>query len=640
MSSSEATSAWQLALSRMAAFACFVLVAACLYWARPVFIPVALALLITFMLAPVVAALQRRGVPRTPAVLLVVVLVTLVLTGAVWLVGSQVVQLLAELPTYQDNVAKRVAEVRRNSSGTVLVKVQEFVHEVAAAAAGSTASEQVTPEDNAVTVRVVEQFAVSRLATLLHGVQPVAEPVLTTGLVIVLIVYLLIFRTDLRSRILALVGRGYLTLTTKALDDAGRRISRYLLAQFGLNAGFGITIAIGLLALGVPHAALWGFAGGLLRYIPYLGAWIACSLPIGMSLLVSDGWVQPLSVIALFIVVEFTANLVIEPWLYGQSIGVSQAAWMVAIIFWTWLWGAVGLMLATPLTMCLVILGKYVPGLRFIDVLLGDEPVLTPDVNLYQRLLARDEDEAAEIVRQQAATCSPVQLCDRVLVPAIVHAKHDLRAGLLSDSDHQFVLATIRTLAEQQDFSATTESPHPNGLNERQPIAIVACPAQDEADSTALTLLQQVADPRKFYLSVVSPKQLVSEVLDFIDERRPATLLIVSLPEGGLAHTRHLCKRVLGRFPNQKVIVGRWGIQQPPENNNAWRASGADYVGTSLAETIGHLEELAQFLRPASGTADEGDAVEKKAAAPLVNYHAPHVGPIAPSHSHSPTPTT
>jgi predicted PurR-regulated permease PerM len=605
MSSALATlSAWQQAIPRLATFAFFVLVVACLYWARPVLIPIALAVLITFMLVPAVAALQRRGVPRTPAVLAVVCFATVLVAGALWLVGSQVVQLIAELPTYQDNVANRISEVRTNSRDSVLANVQQFVHEVTAAATGNVSTEQTPPEDNAITVRVAEQFAVSRLAALLHSVQPVAEPVLTAGLVVVLVVYLLIFRSDLRSRILALVGRGHLTLTTKALDDAGRRISRYLLAQFTLNVCFGVTIALGLFALRVPHAALWGFAGGLLRYIPYLGAWIACSLPIGMSLLVSEGWTQPVSVVALFIVVEFIANLVIEPWLYGQSIGVSQAAWMIAIIFWTWLWGAVGLMLATPLTMCLVVLGKYVPGLKFFDVLLGDEPVLTPDVSLYQRLLARDEDEAADIVRERADSSSPIELCDQVLIPAIIHARQDLRAGRLTGDDYHFVLAAIRTIAEHQDVAAAAGTEPLEGSDSWKPLSIVACPAQDEADSTALALFEQVIDPRKFRVSVVSSKQLISEVLEIVGERRPAAVLVVALPDGGLAHTRHLCKRVRSRFADQKMMVGRWNGALRLENADDWQASGADYLATSLGQTIAHLEEIAQFLRPPSERAE------------------------------------
>src|SRR5262245_32867463 len=448
-------SAWQSIAPTLATFVLVVLAIACLYWARPVLIPIAVAFLVSFMLGPAVTLVQRRGLPRVPSVLIVVTIAGIVLSAALWVVGSQLVQLLAELPEYQENVAKRITEVREKGSGTLLANVQRFVHEVTAAATGPAQTPQQVEADQAVTVRVVERAAVSSIAAWIHSLLPVAEPILTSGLVIVLVVYLLIFKEDLRSRLLALVGRGQLTVTTKALDDAGRRISRYLIAQFALNVGFGVAIGVGLMALGVPHALLWGFAGGLLRYIPYLGAWIACSLPIGMSLLVSEGWAQPLAVVALFIVVEFFSNLVVEPWAYGQSIGVSQAAWMIAIVFWTWLWGAVGLMLATPLTTCLVVMGKYVPGLKFFDVLLGDEPVLTPDVQLYQRLLARDEDEAAELVRERATKITRVELCDQVLIPVIIHARQDLRAGRLIGDDYEFILSAVRSIAERQNLSAT-----------------------------------------------------------------------------------------------------------------------------------------------------------------------------------------
>jgi predicted PurR-regulated permease PerM len=619
--------AWQGIAPTLATFAAVVLAIGCLYWARPVLIPLAVATLLTFMLGPAATWLQRRGLPRIPSVLSVVTVAGLVLAAALWLVGSQLVQLLAELPSYQENVAKRVAEVREQGSGTLLRNVQRFVKEVAAAATGpmpanaqtrtsregeapteptrarSTSDgrgSSTTPESpEPVTVRVVERAAITSIASIVHGIQPVAEPILTSGLIIVLVVYLLIFREDLRSRIVAVVGRGHLTLTTKALDDAGRRISRYLIAQFTLNAAFGIVIGFGLLAIGVPHAFLWGFTAGMLRYIPYLGAWIACSLPIGMSLLISEHWGQPLAVIGLFIVVEFIANLVVEPWLYGQSIGVSQAAWMIAIIFWTWLWGAVGLMLATPLTTCLVVLGRHVPALKFFDILLGDEPVLTPDVNVYQRLVSRDEDDASEIIRQQSLKLSPVELCDRVLVPALVHAQRDLHAGLLSHGEFEYVLATLHSLAEHQDLAALIEKDRGPRAAEPHALSILACPARDGAEITALTLFQQLLDPQKFQLEIVSAKYLVSEVLEHVAQQQPAIVLIAALPAGGLAHTRHLCKRLRSRFHDQKIAIARWGASAPLENPDQWSACAADYVGTSFEETVSHLHELAQYLTPA-----------------------------------------
>jgi predicted PurR-regulated permease PerM len=591
-------------------FVLVVLVVSCLYFARPVLIPVAVATLLTFMLGPAVAFLHRRGLPRTPAVLLVVAFSTVVLVSALWMVGSQVVQLLADLPAYQENVAKRVTEVRQGGSGELLRNVRRFVHEIATAATGPPATPHESANDEAITVRVVEQ-AGSSVATWLRGLQPVAEPFLLAAGVFVLLVYLLIFRDDLRSRILVLMGRGNLTLTTKALDDAGRRISRYLLAQFALNFGFGCCIFLGLLVLGVPHAALWGFAAGLLRYIPYLGPWMAATLPVGMSLLVSEGWMQPLGVLALFAVCEFSSNLVIEPWVYGQSIGVSQAAIIVSVIFWTWLWGPLGMVLAAPLTVCLVVIGKYVPALSFFDVLLGDEPVLTPDMSLYQRVLAGDVDEAAEMVRGQSEKMTPIEVCDRLLLPAVVHARRDLAAGQLSGEEYERVLDGVRLLAEQQDLAAAANAERDSEgdrdeVLERPALTVLACPAQDGADALALALFQQVLDGAKFQVEVVSPKHLVSEVMELVEARRPAVVCITSLPTGGLAQTRHLCKRLRGRFGGQKILVGRWGTHEPIEDREQWKSCGADYVGATLAETMSHLEQIGQFLRPAPGEGSPG----------------------------------
>jgi predicted PurR-regulated permease PerM len=600
MGALQNSSAWQRMGTTLATFVVVVLAITCLYVGRGVLIPIAVALLLTFILSPAVTALQRWGVRRTPAVMITVVLAGMALGGAVYLVGSQMVQLLAELPAYQENVAKRIAEVRQQGGGTLLRNVQRFVHEITSAASGP---QPAATEGQPVSVRVVEQAAASSFTWWVGSLQPVAEPVITGGLVIVLVIYMLIFREDLRGRVLALVGRGHLTVTTKALDDAGRRISRYLAAQLVVNVAFGIVISAGLLALRVPHALLWGFAGGLLRYIPYLGPWLACMLPIGMSLLVSDGWAQPLSVVALFIVVELITNLIAEPWLYGHSIGVSQAALMVAILFWTWLWGAVGLMLAAPLTTCLVVMGKYIPALKFFDILLGDEEVLTPDVGLYQRLLARDDDEAFEIVRRHSQTLSPVELGDTILLPSLVHARQDYHAGLLDFEDFEHALGAIRSIAEQHDLAGLVETSRQaadvNGEpDHRPPLNVLACPAQDGAERTALDLFQQLIDTRKFKLEAVSPKHLVSEILDLIEERRPSTVLIIALPAGGLAHTRHLCKRIRARFPDLKLLIGRWGGEGSLENREQWATSGAHYFGTTFAESLRQLDELTQFLRP------------------------------------------
>jgi predicted PurR-regulated permease PerM len=647
MNVARTNAAWQKMIPTLGTFVLVILAAACLYWASPVLIPLAMAMLISFMLSPAVTWLQRRGVPRTASVFVVISLAGVVLSAALWIVGSQVIQLVGDLPSYQTNVARKISEVREQGNGTLLRNLQRFVNVVTSAATDPTEA-TLHNENQPVSVTIVEQAAASSAAAWIKGLQPVAEPVVLAGGVLVLVIYLLIFRDDLRSRALALVGRGRLTVTTKALDDAGRRISRYLLAQFMLNFGFGIAITIGLLALRVPHAALWGFTAGLLRYIPYLGPWLAATLPLGMSLLVSEGWMQPLAVVGLFVVSELISNLIVEPWLYGQSIGVSQAALIVAVIFWTWLWGAVGLMLAAPLTTCLVVMGKYIPALRFLDVLLGDEPVLTPDVSLYQRLLARDEDDANEIVRKQMLTLPPLEICDQVLVPTLVHAHHDLQDGLLTVDEYRLLLSSIRSIAEEQDLAAVAADQAaevaPSDSPPRPTLTILGCPSQEEAASTALTLLQQLLDPTKFNLEIVSANTLVSEVVEMALARAPAAVCIATLPAGGLAHTRYLCKRLHARAPDVKLLVCRWGAYGG-EGDQEWATCNADYMSTSFADTIRQLEELAQFLRPVAVETVDPSAASTRIDTPHVVNDPDNVVSWSPDHDtpadrRSPTPAT
>lgn len=631
MNSSRPNAAWHRMIPTLSTFVLVVLVAACLYWASPVLITLAAALLISFMLSPAVTWLQRRGVPRTPAVFVVIGVATLVLSVSLWNVGSQVVELIKELPVYQSNVTDRIAELRKTGDGKFLRNLQSFVQNVTAAATGSSDFRGAAANQNEpVSVTVVENGAESGAALWIRQLQPVAEHVLTAAGVLVLVIYLLIFREDLRSRSLALVGRGQLTVTTKALDDAGRRISRYLLAQFFLNFGFGIVITIGLLLLGVPHAALWGFAAGLLRYIPYLGPWMAAILPIGMSLLVSAGWTQPLSVIALFVVCELITNLVMEPWLYGQSIGVSQAALIVAVIFWTWLWGAVGLMLAAPLTTCLVVMGKYIPALRFLDVLLGDEPVLSPDVNLFQRLVARDVDEAAEIVRRELQSLTPVEVCDRVLVPAIVHARKDMQDGLLTTEEYQVVLASMQTIVDEQDWDAVTTDPAvADNVTPRPALAVLGFSGTDEASATALALFQHLLDPAKISLEIIPSQSLTSEVTEKARQRGPTAMCIVRLPGGRLAQTLHLCKRLRAGAPHLKVLICRWGAQSADEDEQDWNTCNADYVCSSFAETIHNLEVTAQFLRPDSAVEPTSSAATHDEEPAQARIDPAHAGPPA-----------
>jgi predicted PurR-regulated permease PerM len=599
------TTNWQRTWPTLVKFILVVLVIGCLYVASAVLIPVTLAVLVTFLLTPPVSALQRRGFPRTPSVLLVLGAAGLLAVFFGTMLAAQFIQFSAELPTYEQNVIQRIDELQKSSKDSPLARIQEFVEQISKKAAVDPESGIVdSDEESAVAVKVVDREGVPT-ATIFGGLQTLIEPLASFGLAAVLAIYLLIYREDARSRMLCVVGKGHLTLTTKALDEAGRRISRFLLAQFIVNLGFGVVVAGGLWLLGIPYALLLGFCAGLLRYIPYIGPWIAAILPIGLSLLASEGWIAPLGVAALFIVCELLTNLVIEPYVFGQSIGVSQSALIVAIAFWTWLWGPMGLLLAAPLTVCLVVLGKYVPSLRFFDVLLGDEPVLSDEVAFYQRLLARDQDEAADIIRRAAADRSAIALADGIATPALVLARQDWDAGLITDDEFEQVVRDVEQIMSEHEFvefagssGADTdkeEGPRP----ERELVAVLAIPGQDLADTIALSLFERFADLRGYQLETTGTDHLVGELLDRVEREQPAVVLIAAVPPGGLTHTRYLCKRLRNRFPQIRIVVGRWGATDLETQRQSLNAAGADYLGTTFEKSAAQLAEIAQFARPA-----------------------------------------
>lgn len=614
MAAARTTAAWQRTIPGLLTFVLVMLVIVCLYVAKPVLIPTALAVLFTFLLSPLVTWLQKRKMPRAAAVTLVVLLAGLLVAGIGALFASQLLNLLGQLPTYTDNVTRRIDEVRGQSENSLLKKLQDFAEDIQAAAtrpalaAPGDRPESAVPDDAPVEVVVTNNDWNPGL--IWDVAAPVLEPIAAAGLVIVLVIFFLLNREDIRNRMISLVGQGQIIITTKALDDAGQRISRFLLAQLVLNLSFGVVIGVGLFFLGVPHALLWGVLAGFLRYIPLLGPWLAAIMPVALSLLLSPGWMQPLGVVSLFVCFELLSNLIIEPLVYGQRIGVSQAALILAIAFWTWLWGPMGLVLAAPLTVCLVVLGKHVPYFRFFDTLLGDQPSLTAEVQFYQRLLARDQDEASDIAREQFRSLAPEQVYDRLFIPALVYAKRDLDGERLSSDDADYVVESTREIVEEHALEATaiatavSDAAAAAGDTPAEPaegpkLKILGCAACDEADEAALEMFRRLLDPKVCELEILSVNRLVSEVVAQVAEDRPSVLCIAGLPPGGMAHTRLLCKRLRHRFPDLKIVVARWGQRS---NLEAMReqvvSAGADHFGTSLEETATQLVQLAQFLRP------------------------------------------
>ncbi len=581
--------------------ATFVLIIASLYWAQAVLIPVALAMLLTFLLSPVAGALERIALGRLPSVILVVVLAFSLLGGIGWIVTLQFGSVANELPTYRKNIRQKIADIREAGKGGALEKVQETAEDVKEEFQKTDEPTRVQEKPRQVVVNAEES---STFWPIPLAIGPMVERFASAGLVIVLVIFMLVQREDLRNRLIRLVGYGRLTFTTRALEEAGQRISRYLLMQTIINSSFGLAVGLALYLIGLPYAILWGFLAALLRFIPYAGPFAAAIVPSALSLAVFQGWLWPLVIVGLFLILELLNNMVLEPLLYGESAGVSGVGLLIAIAFWTWLWGPVGLVLATPLTVCVVVLGKYVPRMDFIGVLMSDQPAMASNMSYYQRLLAMDQAEAAEIVEEHLASHPPEQIYDGVLIPALNYARRDRELGRLTEDGEQFVFRATREILEDLDNLKPENSTDAsdaekvalaaNDVTGLLPkVRILGCPARDEADELALHMFRRLLDSTRFDVEVMSDAVLTAEVVALIGEKSPALIFIATVSPGGLAQTRYLCKRLRARFPNLKIAVGQWGMGS--EDSNSILLAGADKVGITMIETRDQMIQLCQI---------------------------------------------
>jgi predicted PurR-regulated permease PerM len=572
-----------------------VIVVAALYWMQKVLIPVALAVYLTFLLTPLVAFFQRRGLHRVPAVLAVALLSAALILGIGYTVISQIGGLIAQLPNYRGIIKTKVENLQDVGKGSAVEHLQVMIDDITAPFAPRPEEKTGLPgtESGPPLHVVVDRTEPAWVAWLPAYAPSVLEFLAQLALVTVLAVFMLLSREDLRNRFIRVVGFGHMTVTTKAVDDASQRLSRFLLMQFLANASFGLLVGIGTLVLGLKYPLLWGVVGGLMRYIPYVGSPLAALFPMIQCVAQFTSWWPAIGVVGMIIGLEVIYANVLEPYYYGQSVGVSAVALLVAAAFWTFLWGPVGLVLSTPLTVCVVVLGKYVPALEFLGILLGDQPVLDVPSTYYQRLSARDQEEALRIVHDQLKTSSPDQVCDSLLVPALVNAARDHNRGGLDDGDVHFIQESIQTAATtiEDALRAKSQRAHAAAETPRHlAVRILGVAARDENDQLALTLLKQLLEAEACELEIVGPEVLSSELLVMIKEREPAAVCIAALPPGGLQHARYLCKRLRKCFPRLQIMVGRWGLRGGAERQRkALTHAGANLVKTSLAETRNDL---------------------------------------------------
>lgn len=583
-------------------FAGCVLVIAVLYVAQAVLVPFVLAVLLTFVLTPPVGWLER-WIGRVPAVLVAVVLVFVILGLAGWGLARQADHLADDLPRYRVNILAKIADVRGAGKGGSVEKLQETIDQIKTDLEGDPEDGRATPKAAARPVVLSAERVAGFSGFAWLG--PIVGPLTTAGLVLVMVIFMLLERRELRDRLIRLFGHGQLAMTTRAVDEAGRRVSRQLLMQSLVNVTYGLAAWLGLYLLAVPYPFVWAALGAALRFVPYIGPVLGAGAPILVSLAALDGWVGPLWVMGMFVVLELFTNLVLETMLYAGAAGVSQVALLVSVAFWTWLWGPLGLLLATPLTVCLVVLGKHVPGLDFLGTLMADTPALPADHGYYQRLLARDQSEAADLIERHITTEAPDSVYDALLLPALNYAERDrLEQRLSADEETLVIDATRELLSDAADAIRRLRSTVPapskpaDVAGPRAPLRVLGYAANGVADELALAMLGHVLADLPVALDIVGTRLQASELVALVQEQGVSVVCIADLPPSPSSKTRYLIKRLRAAQPDLRIVIGRWG---PPaladDSTERLTDAGATLVALTLADTRTYLEGLAEIPR-------------------------------------------
>jgi len=524
-------------------------VVAVLYLAREVLIPIAMALLIAFVLAPFVLRLSRAGIPRvlSAGVAMLVLLGVSTLIG--WVVIDEVRSLATGLPHYRENMRAKILDVRQ-AIGEPIDRATKTVRDLGDDLANTTTGEQVAP----VPVAPVppENDGWERLFV---AVNSVATAVGLAAIVLLFSFVMLLRWEDLRDRLLLLAGDRALHDTTRALDEASTKISRYLHRQLLLNGLHGTALGLILWWIGVPNPLVWGVLAGVLRFIPYAGPTVSTIVPILVSFASSPGWSQTIMTAVSMVGLEVISNNVLEPWLYGRVTGISPLALLLSTFFWTWLWGWVGLVLSVPLTVCLLVLGKHFPHLQFLAFLASDEPALPLGTRLYHRLLAQDQDEAWEIVRGEATRRSVVDAFDDVVLPALGHVGRARQDGTLDAESYQRIAALVRVLvSELEDLPHAELAQQPSG-----DARILCMPARDEFDGIVSHVLASELERRGIRSQSASTNEFVSDTAARLEAHPVDLVFVSSVVPTHFLHVRSLCKRLLRARPEARIVLGLWG---------------------------------------------------------------------------------
>ena len=615
-----------------------VVVVAALYLGRDVLVPITLAIMLSFVLAPLANKFRHVHLGRVPAVLLSIVLALGVILGLGGLIGMQVADLARNVPTYQYTIERKVDLVRGATIGRMTEVMNQLGSQLDHASAPKLPPTQIQggPAPAKPALVQVQQPEPSPLELTQRILSPVVGPLGTLGVILIVAVFILLQQEDLRNRLIRLFGSSDLHRTTVALDDAAHRLSRYFLTQLAINAGFGVIVGLGLFAIGVPSPVLWAVISALLRFVPYVGSVISAVFPIALAAAVDPGWSMVIWTATLFLVSETLTGQVVEPMLYGHSTGLSPVSVVVSAIFWTWLWGPIGLVLSTPLTVCLVVLGRHVPRLEFLDVILGDRPPLTSVESFYQRMLAGDPDEAfgqAELLLKERSLCS---YYDEIALKGLQLAGNDASRGVLTPEQTTRVRNAIDELVAdlaayddadpipvpdrhgalgdestpQHEPAPETSAPPPGERaaewRSEKPILCIA--GRGPLDDAASIMLAQLLGKHGLGADAVTHETVSRANIATLKPDGYAMVCISYLEISGTpSHLRLLIRRVRQRMPNAAILVGLWPAEVNADADEGLRASvGASHYVSSLREAVNaclEAEERARHPVPAAKVA-------------------------------------
>lgn len=605
---------------------------AALYFGREVCIPLALAVLLSFALAPPVLWLRRLRLGRAPAVILVVAVAFAAIFAFAAVVTTQVASLAENLPEYQRNLQSKLRSLQgAGSAGAVIERARGMLKDLEDEVADTQRTDEAQrpaasgaqdPIRRAVPVQI-QQPDPAPLQAIQQLIGPLLEPLATSGVVIVFVIFMLLQREDLRDRFIRLAGAHDLQRTTLALNEAGERVSRYLLAQLLVNATYAIPVGVGLYLIGIPNAALWGILAMVLRFVPYIGPFIGALFPLALSLAVDPGWSLLLWTAALFVVLELVSNNVVEPWLYGASTGLSSIAVIVSAVFWTWLWGPIGLLLSTPLTVCLVVLGRHVPQLGFLDVLLGSQPVLAPEERFYQRMLADDPVEGLELAENYLSDKPLIAFYDEVALPALALAEQDRRKKTMDEDRRERLAAAMMAVIEELDDHEDVETAAPPPSGPVPPDAdagaapspparprVLCIAGRSEFDAVATAMLAQLLERRGIEARTMTAEATTRTGLAKVDLQAVDAVCLSYVNTSVHAHAHNLSKRFRRRWPGVAIVACLWSLAHgETEGREPGADLGVDAVVRSMAQALKQVEtKLAERQRtPARSMAPPAD---------------------------------